>query len=206
MARRGDALRDHILWTAKDVFLEMGYERASMDVVAARAQTSKRSLYAHFESKEQLFLAVIEFVRDLFLDRLRTPGDYSDKPVEALTLFCARYLEVLMYGASIQMLRVTMAEIARFPEGAARHYEVMFGEVQARVSAYLKSAFALSPRASVDAAQKLLGQLTYPRLLRALFGMEKLAGSLDSDGSGSAIDIKPVRKAVVELIAELQVG
>jgi len=29
----------------------------SMDVVASRAETSKRSLYAHFESKEKLFLA-----------------------------------------------------------------------------------------------------------------------------------------------------
>jgi len=60
MARRGDKLREHILWIAKDVFLEMGFERASMDVVAARAETSKRSLYAHFESKEKLFLAVID--------------------------------------------------------------------------------------------------------------------------------------------------
>src|SRR5580698_6907535 len=52
MTRRGDTLREHILWTAKEVFLEMGFERASMDVVANRAQTSKRSLYAHFQSKE----------------------------------------------------------------------------------------------------------------------------------------------------------
>ena len=51
-----------------------------MDVVASRAETSKRSLYAHFESKEKLFLAVIELVRGLFLSRLRMPGDYSEKP------------------------------------------------------------------------------------------------------------------------------
>jgi AcrR family transcriptional regulator len=93
MARRGDKLREHILWVAKDVFLEMGFERASMDVVASRAETSKRSLYAHFESKEKLFLAVIELVRGLFLSRLRMPADYSEKPAEALTLFCGRYLE-----------------------------------------------------------------------------------------------------------------
>src|ERR1700704_2001960 len=36
---------------------QRNFERASMDVVAARAETSKRSLYAHFESKEKLFLA-----------------------------------------------------------------------------------------------------------------------------------------------------
>ncbi|MET0427351.1 MAG: helix-turn-helix domain-containing protein, partial [Microvirga sp.] len=60
MARRGVQLREHILWTAKDVFLELGFERTSMDEVAGRAATSKRTLYAHFESKEKLFLAVIE--------------------------------------------------------------------------------------------------------------------------------------------------
>jgi AcrR family transcriptional regulator len=76
---------------AKDVFLEMGFERASMDLVASRAETSKRSLYAHFESKEKLFLAVIDLVRGLFLSRLRMPGDYSEKPAEALVMFCGRY-------------------------------------------------------------------------------------------------------------------
>ena len=39
MTRRGDQLREHLLWTAKDVFLELGFERASMDVVAARADS-----------------------------------------------------------------------------------------------------------------------------------------------------------------------
>jgi len=92
MARRGEELREHILWIAKEVFLEMGFERASMDVVANRAETSKRSLYAYFESKEKLFLAFIALVRSLFLGRLRMPGDYSDKPVEALVMFCGRYL------------------------------------------------------------------------------------------------------------------
>lgn len=206
MARRGDALRDHILWAAKDVFLEMGFERASMDVVAARAKTSKRSLYAHFESKEKLFLAVIEFVRGLFLARLQMPGDYSNKPAEALTQFCGRYLEILAYEPSIQMLRVSLAEIERFPEGAARHFDVVFGEVQARMSAYLKTTFGLSPRASADAAQNLLGRILHPWLLRALFGLEKLAEAIDDRNAISSIDLKPVRRAVTEVIEELQAG
>src|ERR1700733_12741568 len=102
MARRGDQLREHILGTAKDVFLEMGFERASMDVVASRAETSKRSLYAHFESKEKLFLAIIELVRGLFLSRLKMPDAYSEKPADALVMFCGRYLEILLYDSSSQ--------------------------------------------------------------------------------------------------------
>jgi len=205
MARRGDQLREHILFAAKDVFLEMGFERASMDVVAARAETSKRSLYAHFESKEKLFLAVIELVRGLFLSRLKTPGDYSERPVEAVTMFCGRYLEILSYEASIQMLRVSLAETARFPEGAAEHFDVMFTEVHTRLSAYLKTAFGLSPRASADAAQKLLGQLLYPRLLRALFGVDTLAKSFDTERLSPDFDLKPIRKVVVEMLESLPV-
>ncbi|MEU7784849.1 helix-turn-helix domain-containing protein [Amycolatopsis sp. NPDC049159] len=37
MARRGAALREHILDTAKAAFLEDGFERTSMDAIAARA-------------------------------------------------------------------------------------------------------------------------------------------------------------------------
>ena len=80
-ARRGDKLREHILWVAKDVFLEMGFERASMDVVAARAETSKRSLYAHFENKEKLFLAVIELVRGGAIGKVHNVQIWTDRPI-----------------------------------------------------------------------------------------------------------------------------
>jgi AcrR family transcriptional regulator len=204
MARRGDQLREHILWVAKDVFLEMGFERASMDVVAARADTSKRSLYAHFESKEKLYLAVIDLVRGLFLSRLRMPGDYSEKPAEALVMFGGRYLEILLYEQSIQMCRVSMAETTRFPEGAAQHFDVMFTEVHTRLSAYLKATFALSARDSAEAARRLLGRILYPRFPRALFGMDKLAESFDDETLRPDFDLKPIRQAVADLIESLQ--
>ncbi len=77
MARRGEELREHILWAAKDVFLEMGFERASMDEVAARASTSKRSLYGAFRKqgktvprghriRARAFLARLKIARRLF--------------------------------------------------------------------------------------------------------------------------------------------
>jgi AcrR family transcriptional regulator len=204
MARRGDQLREHILWTAKDVFLEMGFERASMDVVASRAQTSKRSLYAYFESKEKLFLAIIEFVRGLFLARLKMPEDYSQKPADALVMFCGRYLEVLLYQSQTRMIRVSMAEAERFPEQASHYFDVLFTQVHARVSAYLKATFGLSARASAEAAHRLLGQVLYPRFQRALFGMDQLAVSFDRDTLAADFDLKPVRKAVADLIASLQ--
>ena len=185
MGLRGDTLRDHILWVAKSVFLEMGFERASMDVVANRAATSKRTLYAHFESKEKLFLAVIELVRGLFLDRLKSPADYAGKPAEALVQFCARYLEVMLYEGTVQMCRVTMAETQRFPEAGVQYYDLLFTQVQARIAAYLKDTFGISSKAAAEAAQWLMAQILYPRFLRALYGVDPLISTFLSEETGS---------------------
>jgi len=203
MAIRGDKLKEHILWIAKDVFLEVGFERASMDVVANRAKASKRTVYAHFENKEKLFLAVIQLVRELFLNRLKLPSDYSDKPIEALTHFCGRYAEILLYESSVQMLRVSMAESERFPEQAAQYFDALFEEVHRRVSTYLKVTFDISSRRAAEATDKLFSAIFYPRLIRVLFGLETLEKTFAQDGLPATYDLKPIRKAANEVLRAL---
>jgi len=203
-ARRGEQLREHILSTAKDVFLEMGFERASMDVVADRAETSKRSLYAHFESKEKLFLAMIEMVRGLLQSRLKSPYAYSEKPAEALTMFCARYVESLISSGSIRVCRVSVAESERFPEQAKQYFDVLFTQVQSRLSVYLKGVFGMSARASADTAQRLLGQVLYPLFPRALFGVDGLAENLQDNPVSANVDLRWIRKSVAELMQSIE--
>ncbi len=204
MSRRGNDLREHILYAAKNVFLEMGFERASMDVIAARAQTSKRTLYAHFESKEKLYLAIIELIREMSLSKLKTPSEYSDDPTEALVMFCGRYLEGLLFTWTIRMCRMSIAEAERFPEGAAQYFDVIFSTPHERLSAYLGETFGLSETASSEAAQKLLGRISYPRFPRALFGLDTLSEHLDEYVIQADFDPTPVRKAVTELIESLE--
>jgi TetR/AcrR family transcriptional regulator, mexJK operon transcriptional repressor len=48
-----------ILAAALDVFLEYGFEAATMECVAERAEISKGTLYARYQDKEQLFRAVL---------------------------------------------------------------------------------------------------------------------------------------------------
>jgi hypothetical protein len=119
-------------------------------------------------------------------------------------MFCGRYLEVLLYQSSVQMSRVSMAETTRFPEGAAQHFDVMFTEVHTRLSAYIKATFGLSAKAGAEAAQRLLGQVLYPRYVRALFGMDALADSFDRETLAPDFDLKPIRKAVADLIETLR--
>src|SRR4051794_12447408 len=116
MARRGEALREHILDTAKLAFLDDGFERTSMDAIAARAETSKRSLYAHFATKDALFLAVVERGRALFGDRIGSPADYAEQPAEAVVRYCGRFVQLLGWSSVGKMVRLGISEADRLPE------------------------------------------------------------------------------------------
>jgi AcrR family transcriptional regulator len=89
-----DERRERILWAAKRVMLEKGLDEASMDDVAACAGTTKPTVYAHFKSKDELFTAVVELIKGLFLGKLRTPEVYAAEPVEAVTRFCGRLRQI----------------------------------------------------------------------------------------------------------------
>ncbi len=204
VAKRGGELREHILWTAREVFLEAGFERTSMEVVAKRAGTTKRTLYGHFANKEALFLAVFEMLRGYFLERLSTPDVYAADPAEALVLFCGRFLQTLLYEGAIQMCRVCASEAARYPAEAANYCYVVFTEVENRLAVYIASAFGLHSQASVEAAQRLLGQVLYPRFTRALFGLDSLAKDIEENAPSPDFEIGPIRRAVADLIASLR--
>ena len=65
-AARVAAIEDGILDAAHALFLELGYEGASMEGVAERAGISKGTLYARYTGKEPLFRAVIRKRLDIW--------------------------------------------------------------------------------------------------------------------------------------------
>jgi AcrR family transcriptional regulator len=200
MARRGNELREHILWTAKDVFLELGFERASMDVVAARAATSKRSLYAHFESKDKLFLDVVDLVRGLYLEGLKTPDHYGEDGGEAVVLFCGRFLQILLYEPALRACRLFIAEAERHPEAAAKYYDAIVETPHGRLVAFLDEHYEPAPSTSSDIAHELLGRAVYPRLVGALLGVEQPLGHSDEATLATDVDLAPIRRAVAALL------
>jgi AcrR family transcriptional regulator len=55
-----DEIRQRILTEALEVFLEKGYEKASMRDLAKRVGTSVSNIYHYFTNKEELFRAIVE--------------------------------------------------------------------------------------------------------------------------------------------------
>jgi AcrR family transcriptional regulator len=60
MKERARMMKQTILNKALELFMEKGYDGASMQDIAEAAGIRKASLYAHFKGKESIFLAVFE--------------------------------------------------------------------------------------------------------------------------------------------------
>lgn len=194
---RGDRLRRHILLAAKDVFLETGYERASMDTVAARAGTSKRSLYAHFESKDRLFLAVLDLVRELYLGRLKTPDAYAEDPAEAVTRFCGRFLQLMVWEPQVRTCRLSIAEAERLPGSSNAYFDAIFANTHRRLSVYLADQYAMSPADSAALAEDLFGRTVLPRLLRTLLNVEPaIRDAPEETALAENVDLDAIRRVV----------
>jgi AcrR family transcriptional regulator len=125
------------------------------------------------ESKDKLFLAVVELVRELYLDGLKTPADYGDDTAEAVVRFCGRFLQILLYEPALRACRLFIAEADRLPDASARYYDAIFDTTHERLAAFLRERCRLAPQTSTQIAHELLGRTMYPRLVRALLGVEE---------------------------------
>jgi AcrR family transcriptional regulator len=191
--------RERIVWAAKRVLLEKGLDEASMDDVAACAGTTKPTVYAHFKSKDELFKAVVELVKRLFLGKLQSPDAYAAEPVEAVALFCGRFLELVCWRDAVGYQRVTLVAAARSPAIARAVYETVFAEACRSLAGYLRTRKLT--RSPDQQAELLLSATTGGPVIRHLYGVEEPCAEVPDDKTiGSWVDMKSIREAV-KLIA-----
>jgi AcrR family transcriptional regulator len=190
-----DERRDRIVWAAKRVFLEKGLDASSMDDVAEKAGTTKPTIYAHFNSKDELFSAVVELIKGLFLGKLHDPDFYAAEPVEAVTLFCGRFLELVCWRDSVGYQRVALTAAARSPANARAVYDTLFAEACRVLAAYLRT-HKLTRRPERH-AELLLSATTGGAVMRHLYGVDEPCPDMpDETTIGQHIDLKSIREAV----------
>jgi TetR/AcrR family transcriptional repressor of mexJK operon len=108
-----------ILDAASAVFLREGFERASVDAIAAEADVSKRTIYNHFTDKRGLFLAVIHHkLHPADLASALDPANLkSAATIRAdLTDLGNRMVDQELSEDVASLRRVLIADISRFPE------------------------------------------------------------------------------------------
>lgn len=75
MPRNSDRTRQRILDAAYVQFRRKGFTRVGVDEIAAAAKVTKRTLYYHFKSKDELLAVVLDAQHRLALASFRTFGD-----------------------------------------------------------------------------------------------------------------------------------
>ena len=131
--------RQQILAGARDAFGEHGYERASVDLVAARAGVSKATVYNHFRDKHALFVACFfEDADDLRAGFMAALSEAPSGDVEeALQRIGEKLVGIMVSPPIVSLYRHTVAEVGRFPELGGMLYERGPAVGYQMISAYL---------------------------------------------------------------------
>lgn len=184
--------RAAILSAARELFLADGFDRSSVDAVAARAEVSKRTVYDYFGDKQTLLRAVVDTVGQSMITTIRRTLDETlTEPTEAADLedslitFSMRIATDMLGSAEYATLqRLVRAEAGHLPH---RGYNSMADTPDE----------ALAERFAALAAAGLL-YVPDPRLAADQFIALTFGVALDRLGSANAVEDARVRPLVVE--------
>ncbi len=183
--------REQILRAALEVFLDVGFERATTDGIASRAGVSKATLYNHFDDKRSLFAACVKAEADALeagaLEACvppatrRDPGIAAGPPDRAsvestLRALGVRVLRHLLSRSIDTLHTVTVAEARRFPELGRTLYEAGFQRIRSTLAAFLQKGLppgALSLEDPLVAAGHLVWLCISDFKLRLELGVER---------------------------------
>jgi len=160
-----------ILDAASRLFLDRGLEGTSCDHVAVLARAGKASIYARYANKEALFIAVIK--RDAEQSLAVTDRVPTDLPLgDRLLAVGTSMIEHVLRPSAVALMRVTIAEGARFPD-LASHVDAIWREGGVRRVAEVIACRSPSAEAIAQAtapAAQFVDLVVPPMLMRALLG------------------------------------
>jgi AcrR family transcriptional regulator len=167
------AHREVILDAVFELLAERGYQGTTMAAVAARAGSSKETLYAWFGSKQGLFTALIRRQAEAANQAVAAAldGDGGHDPAATLTAFATNLLMLLLGERSVALNRAALAE----PDGELAAVLLAQGRHRTGpiVEAYLARLAAeghLGIDDPADAFQLLYGLVIQDLQIRVLLG------------------------------------
>ena len=193
---------DPILMAAKDAFIENGFGNTSMDDVARRADTTKRTVYNNFGSKERLLEAVIDHSILLFETAVPPLGPEADPG--QIREFCEILLQSMTWRAAIGLQRLIISEGLTFPDIATRLSSRTAAAMCRPLVQFLES-HGTSPALAEKLAMATVDGLTSRGRLDRLVGIRQAYPSLPGKNQLDEIDRAAVED-VVRQLCERRIG
>jgi AcrR family transcriptional regulator len=135
------AKRRQIMDGAHKVFMDLGFDGASMGEIARVAGVSKGTLYVYFADKSQLFSAIVE--REA-IEQGRFTFDLSPGRDAETTLreFGQAYIGVLCRPQGGSAIRTVMAIAERMPDVGRQYFDRVIKRTTRQLAVYLDSEVA----------------------------------------------------------------
>jgi AcrR family transcriptional regulator len=149
-AARGQARRQAFLDAARKVFLENGYEAASVNDVVAVAGGSLATLYGQFRNKEGLFLAVCQQQHDRFIEDMLPARNDALPLEEGLQAIGEQFLSALIAPDALAFYRIMLGGAHTHPQLFQRYVVEGGARVIAVVGGYLSARALAENRALAD--------------------------------------------------------
>lgn len=170
------ARRDAILDAALAEFAANGYGAATLDGIAKRARTAKRTLYEGFGGKDRLFQEAVSRVAGNATAPLIPPQDGEMPPLrDMLTRAATNAIPTLFSPEKAAIYRMVVGEAPAFPDLAANFYAAGPGTAVARVTAVLRLGIARGEIADCDPraeAKRLVSLFIGEPHLRFVLGLD----------------------------------
>ena len=113
---RGDKRRAAFIAAAREVFLEQGYEAASMSDIVVRAGGSLSTLYSQFGDKQGLFLAMLDERIRLITASMGVELSAHAPVADGLRRIGQQFTSKLLEPESLEMYRLILGLARKFPE------------------------------------------------------------------------------------------
>jgi AcrR family transcriptional regulator len=158
-AQETEALNEHLLTTATQLFIEHGYAGTSIERVAVVAGAGKQTIYRRYPSKEDLFVAVVRTASEVLVDAGLEARLGEDDPLISLRETCRKLFDTISEPDAISVLRILIAEGRRFPNLVERVYQAAIEPIHTSMRCLLKRACdvgKIRSDISVDDMQHLL--------------------------------------------------
>ena len=117
---RSKETRDLLLRSAETIFVRDGYEGAELGEIASLAGRTKGAIYAHFENKEDLFIALFAGLMTLYANRMREMLAGSASMEQNLQIFRKFYVGTLEDKNRLLLLLEFKLLAIRHPESKER--------------------------------------------------------------------------------------
>src|SRR5450755_3749776 len=149
VADEDSSKRRQILDGARKLFMDLGFDGASMGEIARAAGVSKGTLYVYFADKNRLFEAIVE-QESLEQGKVAFNFDPARDVTTTLMDFGQAYIQLLCRPGGGSAIRTVMAIAERMPEVGRRYYENVLEKTINRLAAYLEARVQASDLAIPD--------------------------------------------------------